>query len=1375
MIESRFRLAVEGAGQVVASLVPVERKIDDLGNAAKKSTSQLSADLAKMAGMVTGLFSGVTETLSDVNDETKRTDVGIKLLTGGLAAMGVVLSAGYFHSFITDTIESTAELRRMTVETGTSASGLSALLGVAKLSGTGAEILTASLNKINHGLAGANDESKGAAEAIRALGIKFDEFNKLSPEEKMLAVAKSLGQFKDGGDKVAIVMQLFGESGAQLLPMLKDLAEVGQLNGKRTEEQALQAEAYQRSMKRLTASTEAWKGMVSMAVLPVMSELAQSTLKSINMSGGLNGAVKELTADGSLTTWARNSVIGLTYLLDIGQALLSLFPLVGKVIGGVAAIGGAQVSSAMEMVDAVKRGDFTGAFEAVERGINAIKTISIDTGKDVAEIWDMPLLGDRIRSNMESVRLAGAVQKEVLKDLKFSRDEAKKQRDPVDDLIKSLREKISVQKASVEAQDALTDAERVEAKFISEIADGYLKATPRQKEYVHNLINQLKEEERRADVFKRNVKYSEEMRGASEKEVSALDAEIKKQREKNTEIGLSAEQLIELQDARARAVIESDMEAAAALRVAAAYAGDLHDAYILYAHDLEVAAKKKNELANLKIDAFAKESAQKIDAEYKKTSENITDYLSNALVNGLGSGKTLGKELADYLKNMFGRLVLRPVISPIADSIAGMLGGGYSVPADVSGMSGVVGGGGAGGLAGLSSVLGSVGSVFERFGGQVEGVVQRFVNWADGISYSPGVSVPGQAASMAGQLAGNAMSVYVGHTVGNMIAGKYQIGNHGQAVTNIASVAGAILGGPIGGAIGGAIGGFLNRAFGRGPKTVDNTTLTGKFSTAGQFTGQTNQYWHQDGGWFRSDKKGVDVTAADAQTVAMLTASYQALTGATKQYAQVLGLNAESIAQQTTQFNITLHGDASKNAEEITNFFAKLGDEFAQTVFPKISEFQKQGESLSATLQRVSTNYASFDIAMRDLGMSISLVGESAISAKNRVVELSGGAQVFSAQASWFTQNYLTESERIAPTMEAVRARMQELGYANVTSVEQYKNLVRAQDLTTESGAKTYSALMNLAPAFKAVADFADQAAKSAESERKANEAKRDELQIQLLELQGKSNIAEAARRNLALLAISDENNKSLQMAIYAQQEKNAQQAAQQAEQQTAQQIALDYYEREKAALQDVIDKRKEEIKALKDFSQSLAIGKTGAGSEAEKYSIAKTMMFQADSTHIQSAVSQFLELAGGRAANSVQYAEDYALSQLAIQRLSESATSKKEQAEWQLEMLPSVVAEMMDRLTRKKSSIPAFDVGTNYVPNDMVALIHQGERIIPAADNRQLMSAMSNGVELSQLIEKLIGCVNDVGENRLFVMQHLVLIMNMLRKWDGSGMPASK
>ena len=38
-----------------------------------------------------------------------------------------------------------------------------------------------------------------------------------------------------------------------------------------------------------------------------------------------------------------------------------------------------------------------------------------------------------------------------------------------------------------------------------------------------------------------------------------------------------------------------------------------------------------------------------------------------------------------------------------------------------------------------------------------------------------------------------------------------------------------------------------------------------------------------------------------------------------------------------------------------------------------------------------------------------------------------------------------------------------------------------------------------------------------------------------------------------------------------------------------------------------------------------------------------------------------------------------------------------------------------------------SFAVGTNFVPEDMVAQIHKGERIIPAADNAQLMQSLGD------------------------------------------------
>jgi hypothetical protein len=72
---------------------------------------------------------------------------------------------------------------------------------------------------------------------------------------------------------------------------------------------------------------------------------------------------------------------------------------------------------------------------------------------------------------------------------------------------------------------------------------------------------------------------------------------------------------------------------------------------------------------------------------------------------------------------------------------------------------------------------------------------------------------------------------------------------------------------------------------------------------------------------------------------------------------------------------------------------------------------------------------------------------------------------------------------------------------------------------------------------------------------------------------------------------------------------------------------------------------------------------------------------------------------------------------------------------------------------------VPQFAVGTNELPADMLALVHAGERIIPAADNAELFarldepSQMAGGLAaLASKVDQLVGLV---GELILTLQQH--------------------
>ena len=69
------------------------------------------------------------------------------------------------------------------------------------------------------------------------------------------------------------------------------------------------------------------------------------------------------------------------------------------------------------------------------------------------------------------------------------------------------------------------------------------------------------------------------------------------------------------------------------------------------------------------------------------------------------------------------------------------------------------------------------------------------------------------------------------------------------------------------------------------------------------------------------------------------------------------------------------------------------------------------------------------------------------------------------------------------------------------------------------------------------------------------------------------------------------------------------------------------------------------------------------------------------------------------------------------------------------------------------------FDVGTNYVPRDMTASIHQGERIIPAADNRELMGRLRDpaGGNLAAKMDALIAKIDQLAAGNQMQAEEVV------------------
>ena len=273
--------------------------------------------------------------------------------------------------------------------------------------------------------------------------------------------------------------------------------------------------------------------------------------------------------------------------------------------------------------------------------------------------------------------------------------------------------------------------------------------------------------------------------------------------------------------------------------------------------------------------------------------------------------------------------------------------------------------------------------------------------------------------------------------------------------------------------------------------------------------------------------------------------------------ADVIGLQGAQAILDSFEVNIgriSLSGLTGQEIEEQLNaIFSKVGDQMAGALLPSLTEMQKIGEGLFETFARVAREYQVVDVTLASIGKEFGAVGIASVAARSALVQMFESLDQFVEQTNYFRDNFLTEAEQLAPVTRAVAAELQRLGLSSISTMEQFKLAVLGLDLTSTAGQETYAALLQLAPAFKkvadaqtalaeqqiadakAVADAAQEAAKAIQD----LQTKRTSMEIELLDAQGYATEALAARRELELAAM-DETLRGLQQQIYAAQDAKA-------------------------------------------------------------------------------------------------------------------------------------------------------------------------------------------------------------------------------------------
>lgn len=285
---------------------------------ASRSLGVLTLDLIAKVG---GFVSGMTAAERAADKSAKKMEASIKAIgvagyavgeaLGQYLVRGVDLVAAAFPRLI----DQAAQFQDIAEKTGGSAEGLASFAVAAGVAGADINTIAAASVKLTKNLTGVDDESKAAGAALKALGIPIAEFKKLAPEEQIERLAQELGKFQDGAGKTAVAVDLLGKSGAELLPFLKALGEVGRQKIL-TDEQIQAADSYADQLGRAKAELTLYASAAATQALPATTALTGVVVDLVKEFTGLSKEATALGTNSGVRIFAQNAGEFLAELLD---------------------------------------------------------------------------------------------------------------------------------------------------------------------------------------------------------------------------------------------------------------------------------------------------------------------------------------------------------------------------------------------------------------------------------------------------------------------------------------------------------------------------------------------------------------------------------------------------------------------------------------------------------------------------------------------------------------------------------------------------------------------------------------------------------------------------------------------------------------------------------------------------------------------------------------------------------------------------------------------------------------------------------------------------------------------------------------------------
>lgn len=263
-----------------------------------------------------------------------------KAVAGFVAGVGAITAA--ISVAVKSVVDLADEMTKAAQRTGIAMEELQKLSHVADLSGVSAGQLQTAVSRLTRGMSDlARGGTSEAARGLKAIGveIKNADGSLRSASDVIGDIAQKFSGFKDGAEKTALAMAIFGRAGAQMIPMLnggraaiedarKELEQFGAVASERL---GKDSERLNDNMTRLGTFFRGIATQVAERVVPALANASDALIKWLRESGF---AISVGNALGAMFENLESivTVVGAAIMVAFGPALVAAIAAVSKAL-----------------------------------------------------------------------------------------------------------------------------------------------------------------------------------------------------------------------------------------------------------------------------------------------------------------------------------------------------------------------------------------------------------------------------------------------------------------------------------------------------------------------------------------------------------------------------------------------------------------------------------------------------------------------------------------------------------------------------------------------------------------------------------------------------------------------------------------------------------------------------------------------------------------------------------------------------------------------------------------------------------------------------------------------------------------------------------